>query len=142
MSPARRGPLRLLGEAERIETGWWDGGDIARDYYTAADLHGVRLWIFVREPRRTGGSSTECSGEHERVCKGEGRRPAPNAGHPGLARSMDCTAQAGRVSAPGTVLWIGSSGFPRALGWGRGVARGFLHCAGVGAMERTAVGVG
>jgi protein ImuB len=44
--PRRRGPLRLLGEPERIETGWWDGGDIARDYYTAADLHGVRLWIF------------------------------------------------------------------------------------------------
>jgi protein ImuB len=44
--PRRRGPLRLLGESERIETGWWDGGDIARDYYTAADLHGVRLWVF------------------------------------------------------------------------------------------------
>jgi protein ImuB len=38
--------LRLLGEPERIETGWWDGADIARDYYTAIDLHGVRLWIF------------------------------------------------------------------------------------------------
>jgi protein ImuB len=44
--PRRRGPLRLLGEPERIETGWWDGGDIARDYYTALDIHGVRLWIF------------------------------------------------------------------------------------------------
>jgi protein ImuB len=44
--PRRRGPLRLLGEPERIETGWWDGGDIARDYYTATDIHGVRLWIF------------------------------------------------------------------------------------------------
>ena len=44
--PRRRGPLLLLGEPERIETGWWDGGDIARDYYTATDLHGVRLWIF------------------------------------------------------------------------------------------------
>jgi protein ImuB len=44
--PRRRGPLHLLGEPERIETGWWDGGDIARDYYTATDLHGVRLWIF------------------------------------------------------------------------------------------------
>jgi protein ImuB len=44
--PRRRGQLRLLGEPERIETGWWDGGDIARDYYTAIDLHGVRLWIF------------------------------------------------------------------------------------------------
>ena len=44
--PRRRGPLQLLGAAERIETGWWDRGDIARDYYAALDLHGVRLWIF------------------------------------------------------------------------------------------------
>jgi len=44
--PRRRGPLRLLSEAERIETGWWDGGDIARDYFTAVDLHGVQLWVF------------------------------------------------------------------------------------------------
>jgi protein ImuB len=44
--PRRRGPLQLVGEPERIETGWWDGGDIARDYYTALDLHGVRLWVF------------------------------------------------------------------------------------------------
>jgi len=44
--PRRRGPLRLLGEPERIETGWWDGGEIARDYYTAVDIHGVRVWIF------------------------------------------------------------------------------------------------
>ena len=44
--PWRRGPLLLLGEPERIETGWWDGGEIARDYYTAADPHGVLLWVF------------------------------------------------------------------------------------------------
>lgn len=44
--PRRRGPLRLLGGPERIETAWWDGGDIARDYYMALDIHGVRLWIF------------------------------------------------------------------------------------------------
>src|SRR5579883_630312 len=44
--PYRRGPLRLLGEAERIETGWWDGRDVARDYYTAVDLRGARLWVF------------------------------------------------------------------------------------------------
>lgn len=44
--PRRRGPLRLHGTPERLETGWWDGGDIARDYYTATDLHGVRLWVF------------------------------------------------------------------------------------------------
>jgi protein ImuB len=44
--PRRRGALRLLGEAERIETGWWDGGEIARDYYTALDSRGARLWVF------------------------------------------------------------------------------------------------
>ncbi len=44
--PRRRGPLRLVSEPERIETGWWDGGEIARDYYTAVDIHGVRLWVF------------------------------------------------------------------------------------------------
>ncbi|MFZ1869739.1 MAG: hypothetical protein WAU49_14755 [Steroidobacteraceae bacterium] len=36
----------MLGEAERIETGWWDGGEIARDYYTAVDIGGARLWVF------------------------------------------------------------------------------------------------
>ena len=44
--PRRRGALRLLGEAERIETGWWDGHEIARDYYTAVDARGARLWVF------------------------------------------------------------------------------------------------
>ncbi len=44
--PRHRGALRLLGEPERIETGWWDGGEVARDYYMALDPHGVRLWVF------------------------------------------------------------------------------------------------
>jgi len=44
--PCRRGALRLMSEPERIETGWWDGGEIARDYYVAIDRHGVRLWVF------------------------------------------------------------------------------------------------
>jgi protein ImuB len=44
--PQWRGPLRLLGEPERIETGWWDGNEIARDYYQALDANGARLWIF------------------------------------------------------------------------------------------------
>ena len=44
--PRRRGPLLLIGEPERIETGWWDGGEIARDYYTATDNYGVLLWVF------------------------------------------------------------------------------------------------
>jgi len=44
--PRRRGALRLTSEPERIESGWWDGAEIARDYYTAIDIHGVRLWVF------------------------------------------------------------------------------------------------
>jgi protein ImuB len=44
--PRRSGALRLVSEPERIESGWWDGGDIARDYYSALDPHGVRLWVF------------------------------------------------------------------------------------------------
>jgi len=41
----------LLGEGERVETGWWDGGEMARDYYRAVDVRGVRLWVFrEREP--------------------------------------------------------------------------------------------
>ncbi|HEX8754735.1 MAG TPA: hypothetical protein VF745_00235, partial [Steroidobacteraceae bacterium] len=49
--PRKRGALRLMGEAERIETGWGDGGEVARDYYTAVDDRGARLWVFrEREP--------------------------------------------------------------------------------------------
>jgi protein ImuB len=44
--PQWRGPLCLLGEPERIETGWWEEQEIARDYYHARDSSGARLWIF------------------------------------------------------------------------------------------------
>jgi protein ImuB len=52
--PRRRGALRFFGDVERIETGWWDGGDVGRDYYTAFDIYGVQLWIFREraEPHR------------------------------------------------------------------------------------------
>jgi protein ImuB len=44
--PQRRGALKLLEGPERIETGWWDQREIARDYYVALDASGVRLWVF------------------------------------------------------------------------------------------------
>jgi len=31
---------------ERIESGWWDGKDIARDYYIARHAGGIRRWVF------------------------------------------------------------------------------------------------
>lgn len=45
-APFFRGPLVLDSGPERIETGWWDGGDVRRDYYVAWNHHGVRVWIF------------------------------------------------------------------------------------------------
>ncbi len=43
VSPAR---FMLLGEAERIETGWWDGHAVRRDYYLARDERQALCWIF------------------------------------------------------------------------------------------------
>jgi protein ImuB len=56
--PWRQGPLRILSGPERIETGWWDGGEVRRDYYIACDRDGVRLWIFREHaaPRQPGAS--------------------------------------------------------------------------------------
>ncbi len=44
--PYRGGRLTLEGERERIETGWWDGRPIARDYFIAHAADGQRLWIY------------------------------------------------------------------------------------------------
>lgn len=46
--------LTLVSGPERIQTGWWDEADIARDYYVAQAADGARWWIY-REcdpPRR------------------------------------------------------------------------------------------
>ena len=44
--PWYHGALKLLAGPERIESGWWDGADVQRDYYVASDLHGAQLWIY------------------------------------------------------------------------------------------------
>ncbi len=38
--------LELLAGPERIETGWWDGNDVLRDYYIARDSAGAELWLY------------------------------------------------------------------------------------------------
>ncbi|QZP24260.1 Y-family DNA polymerase [Pseudomonas mosselii] len=38
--------LQLLGAAERIESGWWDGGDVRRDYYRIETRDGLCGWAF------------------------------------------------------------------------------------------------
>ena len=39
-------PLQLLSGPERIETGWWDGDSVARDYFIAAEEDGSLVWVY------------------------------------------------------------------------------------------------
>jgi len=43
--------LTLLEGPERLETGWWDEQSISRDYYTAVNGAGIRLWVFRNRQR-------------------------------------------------------------------------------------------
>ena len=47
------GGLILEEGPERIESGWWDGKGVARDYYVARRTQGARWWIF--QERQTKG---------------------------------------------------------------------------------------
>lgn len=44
--PLPEGSVRLLGGPERIESGWWDGEDIRRDYYRVLNHRGQQGWAF------------------------------------------------------------------------------------------------
>ncbi|MDT8408778.1 MAG: DNA polymerase Y family protein [Wenzhouxiangellaceae bacterium] len=52
--PCRVEHFSLIDGPERIEAGWWDGHDCRRDYWTARDRHGNKLWIFREYKPRTG----------------------------------------------------------------------------------------
>jgi protein ImuB len=52
-APCYEGPLTLLAGPERIESGWWDGADVTRDYFVARTLAQSLLWIY-RERRGFG----------------------------------------------------------------------------------------
>jgi protein ImuB len=47
-------PLIFEEGPECIESGWWDGHDIARDYYVTRNGQGARLWVF-RDRRAVAG---------------------------------------------------------------------------------------
>lgn len=51
--PMHEGALRILAGPERIESGWWDGEDIRRDYYLVQTRSGQRGWAY----RQLGGST-------------------------------------------------------------------------------------
>lgn len=44
--PLRGPPPRLVTLPERIESGWWDGGDVRRDYAIAQLANGQLAWVF------------------------------------------------------------------------------------------------
>jgi protein ImuB len=44
--PCYDGKLSLLAGPERIESGWWDGHDVKRDYFVASNCADALLWIY------------------------------------------------------------------------------------------------
>lgn len=44
--PSAGGRLEALAPAERIESGWWDGRGIARDYYRMGAPGGAEHWVY------------------------------------------------------------------------------------------------
>ncbi|WP_434715813.1 Y-family DNA polymerase [Paraburkholderia sp. A3RO-2L] len=46
-------PLRLVSTGERIESGWFDGGNTARDYFVAEADDRSCYWIFRERPSAT-----------------------------------------------------------------------------------------
>jgi protein ImuB len=40
------GQARILMGPERIESGWWDGADVRRDYYLIETRTGQRGWAY------------------------------------------------------------------------------------------------
>ncbi len=45
-APWYGGPLKLLSGPERIESGWWSGQSVTRDYYVVRAASGARLWVY------------------------------------------------------------------------------------------------
>ncbi len=45
-APQHHGALALLAGPERIDTGWWDGRPVARDYFVAKNPQKEICWIF------------------------------------------------------------------------------------------------
>jgi len=44
--PMLQGALSLRAGPERIEAGWWDGLEVARDYYVATNPNGESYWVY------------------------------------------------------------------------------------------------
>ena len=47
-----RKPITIVSGPERIETHWWSGVDVCRDYYVAREHSGSRLWVYREKSGR------------------------------------------------------------------------------------------
>jgi protein ImuB len=52
--PQYEGPLTLMTRPECIESGWWNGDDVQREYFVACNPAQSLLWIY-RENRKNSG---------------------------------------------------------------------------------------
>ncbi|OOG58344.1 DNA polymerase Y family protein [Rhodanobacter sp. C03] len=52
--PLRGGNPIILAGPERLETGWWDGGEVCRDYYVIETSLGQEAWAFCVPDEQTG----------------------------------------------------------------------------------------
>jgi protein ImuB len=53
--PLYQGQLTLLAGPQRLESGWWGGGDLAlRDYFVARSAQAGLLWIYRERLHRSG----------------------------------------------------------------------------------------
>ncbi|CAM5630625.1 DNA repair nucleotidyltransferase OS=Rhodanobacter lindaniclasticus OX=75310 GN=B1991_08535 PE=3 SV=1 [Rhodanobacter lindaniclasticus] len=52
--PLRGAAPRILAGPERLETGWWDGGEVCRDYYVVETAQGQRAWVFSAPGEQAG----------------------------------------------------------------------------------------
>ncbi|GAB1596951.1 Y-family DNA polymerase [Lysobacter claricitrinus] len=51
--PLRESIAQRIAGPERVESGWWDGDDVRRDYYVVETVGGQRAWVY-RPLRRLG----------------------------------------------------------------------------------------
>jgi protein ImuB len=52
--PLRTQGVQIVAGPERLESGWWDGGDVRRDYYVLQTAEGQRAWAFCAAGDRPG----------------------------------------------------------------------------------------
>jgi protein ImuB len=52
--PLRGAAPRILAGPERLETGWWDGGEVCRDYYVVETSLGQYAWAFCAPGEQDG----------------------------------------------------------------------------------------